>query len=160
MTPTTYFDDGEAQADAISPVAKSELDHAQALLWQLVVGDFNTWQALEAERNDGTWSAAKVVDYDDASDTYTVQLRDGQQRTKYMVERQSLRETTVGARVHGHPCVVVVRRRDAPPQQTIGLVDDFDAESELYSLRMLSSSGGFSLHTDDELAAIRESDTR
>ena len=50
---------------------------------------FGVGQPVEVLRNDGEWSLATVVDYEDGGMTYTISLVDG--RHKYFVEETDLR---------------------------------------------------------------------
>jgi len=59
-------------------------------------GKFDRLQEVEVYRTDGTWTPATVLTHYDASDTYDVQLRDGQ--IKYLVESDGLRHIKARAR--------------------------------------------------------------
>lgn len=52
-------------------------------------GDFTMGQLVQVTRSDGTWTYAKIQEYDDMGDTYTVMTKMG---PKYMVERADITE--------------------------------------------------------------------
>jgi len=54
-------------------------------------------ETIEVYRTDGTWSIAKVNEFDDCSFTYTIELEDG--RLKYCVEEEDIQPLGKGKKV-------------------------------------------------------------
>ena len=124
-----------------------EVPPEREMLLRARVGAFTTYQKLEVERSDGRWTGGAICeDYDEYGDTYTVRLSDG--RLKYFVERRSLREVRVGSLAHGKLVRLALHGRTV-----YGTVDDYDAECELYNLRLVAS-GQFRLVADDEIQTV------
>ena len=140
------------KADRRSCVQDPLLDPERAALRRTRVGAFSTIQRLEVERNDGSWSRGHVEDYDELGDTYTVRLI-GDGRVKYFVERASLRVERVGGLAHGQAVSFAACGGDGLPYKSYAAVDEYDAESGLYTL-LLVSSGRYRLACDDEIEAI------
>ena len=107
-------------------------------------------QVIEVERNSGTWSRAGIEEYDEGGDTYTVQLLDGTGRYKYFVEVCEIRTLRCGAFVAGRRVQLV----SGAARGAAGHVDDFDEETDSYSVRLLDGRLKCYL-TADELQEVR-----
>lgn len=114
-------------------------------------GKYAVQQVLEVCRSDGSWSQARVIDWEDRGDTYTVELL-GSGALKYMVESSYLRAGREGAMMRG-ALVEVVRRGVLYPG---GRVDEYDDETETYTVRRHDSGGSGLLFfvTDEEMRAV------
>ena len=55
-------------------------------------GDFHIGQLVQVERSNGTWTYAKIMDYDPSGDTYTVMTKAG---PKYFVEKDYITAETI-----------------------------------------------------------------
>lgn len=55
-------------------------------------GEFHIGQLVQVERSNGTWTYAKMMDYDPSGDTYTVMTKAG---PKYFVERDYITAETI-----------------------------------------------------------------
>lgn len=103
--------------------------------WQPPCGSHTVGQKIKVQRTNGSWSPAKIVEYDYVSDTYTIKLElTGQlkymvsdseiQPMSYMAERAG--EHFIGRRVQV-PCVGAESR-----DEVYGEIRSYDEEYETY----------------------------
>ncbi|KAL1496208.1 hypothetical protein AB1Y20_016439 [Prymnesium parvum] len=106
-------------------------------------GKFDRLQEVEVYRTDGTWTPATVLTHYDASDTYDVQLRDGQ-----INESDGLRHIKVGG-FNKHQAVKVLDQKE----WVWARVDDFYLDDSsmygTYSAELLDGRKWYFLEASD-----------
>lgn len=124
--------DGETD-DAISRQAQElslEPSHFSGLCAIPSGGEYFVGQELEVMRSNGGWSEARLIDYDDRGDTYTVELLEGG-ALKYLVETCELRAGREGGFRRGALCEVRQGETCYPGAR----IDAYDDETGTYTVR-------------------------
>lgn len=114
------------QAQELSPVPS----HFSELRAVASGGEYFVGQELEVMRSNGSWSGARLLDYDDRGDTYTVELLEGG-ALKYLVETGELRAGREGSFRRGALCEV----RQGETVYPGARIDAYDDETGTYTVR-------------------------
>lgn len=127
----------QLQQLAVTP-AQAQLDVRGGRIALPSGGKYFTGQVLEVMRSDGSWSNAKIVDWESGGDTYTVTLEESGM-TKYFVESDELRTRREGTFLRG--ALVEVVTGELGECYPGGRIDEYDDESGTFTVRRFDTGG-------------------